>query len=286
MIKTVRRKFSRAQVELLYQVDLIRNAGTLPALGAADQEIVNACRKDGAYITTLQDLGFDSTPQMLETAHQYLRQMTADFTVDYSRQTYAGSSDVPVYPYTLTVTYIDPFIAWANELRLFNTLKQYIGLPVAFQGVQLQRDFPNERQVFTEQWHQDAEDHRMIKVIVYLSDVEVEHGPFEYIPRTLVSSSTAQSIRAHIAKSIAAGDLGLTDREMEQYVPRSAWKPCTGKAGTVIFVDTKAVFHHGKPRTKERSALFYVYTSNKPLHPEFCQVYHDDSFIKPAFSEF
>jgi hypothetical protein len=70
---------------------------------------------------------------------------------------------------------------------------------------------------------------------------------------------------------------------MEKIIPRSDWKTCTGPAGTVVFVDVKAVLHHGSPRSKERAALFFVFTSERPLHPEYCTVFNDESFAQPGF---
>lgn len=279
MLNSLGKKIARLQAEIPYRIELAQHRHHLPPLSAPDQAIVSACQRDGAYITTLDELGFPSTPSMLASSQHYLQKLQADFSIDYSTppQLDAGT---PTYPHALTVTYIPEFAAWAQEPRLLHIIENYIGLPIAFHGVQLQRDFANKNQVLAELWHKDAEDRRMIKVIVYLSDVEEEHGPFQYIPKSNVSPSAWRRIKSAIAN---AKDLGISDAEMEQFIPRSDWRSCTGPAGTVIFVDTKAVLHHGKSRLKERSALFFVYTSARPLHPEYCMVYKDDSFIKPGF---
>jgi hypothetical protein len=273
MLNSLSKKISRVQAEIPYRTELAKHRRNLPSLSTQDQAIVEACRRDGAYITTLQDLGLPSTPLMLASAEQYLQKLRADFLMQ-------ADSDTPTYPHALTVTYLPEFATWGREPRLQNIIENYIGLPIEFHGAQLQRDFANKKQVLAELWHKDAEDRRMIKVIVYLTDVDEEHGPFQYIPKSKVSASAWRKVKAAIAR---ASDLGISDAEMETLIPRSHWKSCTGPAGTVIFVDTKAVLHHGKTRTKERSALFFVYTSDRPLHPEYCMVYKDDSFIKPGF---
>lgn len=278
MLNSLTKKISRVQAEIPYRIELMRYSQNLPALNTQDRLIVEACRRDGAYITTLDKLGFASTPQMLEAAETRLQKLRADFPIDYTKLD--GNGTDPMYPHAWTVTHFPEFAAWAHEPRLLGIVKNYIKLPVAFQGVHLQRDFPNKNQVLAELWHKDAEDRRMIKAIVYLSDVTEEHGPFQYIPKSKVSLSTWRKIKAKIAQS---PDLGITDAEMEQFIPRSDWKSCTGPAGTVVFVDVKAVLHHGKSRIKERSALFFVYTSDRPLHPEYCTVFNDDSFAKPGF---
>ncbi|QFS51869.1 hypothetical protein [Nostoc sphaeroides] len=67
---------------------------------------------------------------------------------------------------------------------LHNSRKRCIAQTIAFQGVHLRRDFANQEPVTTELWHLDAEDRRMIKVIIYLNDVRIEHELFEYIPKS------------------------------------------------------------------------------------------------------
>lgn len=278
MLNLLARKISRAQAEIPYRIELMRRSGSLPVLNPQDRVIAEACRRDGAYVTTLDELGFASTPQMLESAERRLQKLRADYP-SAAAQAQADSGE-PLYPHAWTVTHFPEFATWAHEPRLLGIVQNYIGLPVTFQGVHLQRDFPNKKQVLGELWHTDAEDRRMIKAIVYLSDVEEEHGPFQYIPRSKVPASAWRKIKSKIAQS---GDLGIDDAEMEKIIPRSHWKSCTGPAGTVVFVDVKAVLHHGKPRTQERAAMFFVYTSERPLNPEYCTVFNDDSFTEPGF---
>ena len=42
------------------------------------------------------------------------------------------------------------------------------------------------------------------------------------------------------------------------------------------------MFHHGRPRTEDRAAAFFVYTGSRPLRPELCHQYRDDTFARPA----
>jgi hypothetical protein len=81
-----------------------------------------------------------------------------------------------------------------------------------------------------------------------------------------------------------SGYLGISDNTLENIIPKSAWKSCPGKAGTVILVDTRSVLHHGTLRSEERSALFFVYTANSPKKPEDCTQYWDDTFPRPALA--
>ncbi len=286
MLKAIRRKIYRVlstvKSDLSYQLALSKHAKKLPTLTAQDQLIVEACRKDGAFVTSLEALGLASTPKMLQAAEKLLVEMQAVLVRQTDMKTW-GTCENPAYPQIFTVTDLPEFVEWATDQRLLNIVEHYLGLPAEFQGVHLRRDFANERPVTTELWHKDLEDRRVIKIFVYLSDVIEETGPYEYIPKSHVTPAIARQIDAAILQRVIAkpGDLGIDDTEMAAIVPRSRWKACEGSAGMVLFSDAVAVFHHGKSRQKGRSALFFVYTTQKPLRPEACTQYHDRTFARP-----
>ena len=74
---------------------------------------------------------------------------------------------------------------------------------------------------------------------------------------------------------------GIDDQDVEEVIPKSAWKSCPGSAGTIIFVDTKNVLHHGTVRQKDRSTLFFCYTANPPERPDLCIQFWKDNDIYP-----
>jgi hypothetical protein len=186
-------------------------------------------------------------------------------------------------PQIYTVTDLPEFYNWGNNQRLIDIIENYIGLPVAFHGVHLRKDFPNQHQFGTLLWHKDSEDRRMVKVIIYLNDVKRKHGPFEYIPLSLTSLPNLNSLRINYQLN-KSGYLGINDEQVRKIVPESAWKSCTGSAGTVLIADPRTTLHHGTIRTEERLALFFVYTANPPKRPELCAQYWDDTFAKPIFT--
>jgi hypothetical protein len=242
----------------------------LPALEQCDRVIVDSIRKEGVYVTSLESLGLKSSSDLLLAAKKQLSRM------EPPKNNHKGQKLPQIY----TVTDLPEFSNWGQETKLLNIVENYIGLPVTFHGVHLRKDFPNQNQFGTLLWHKDAEDRRIIKIFVYLSDVEERHGPFEYVPLPLTSvyTSSYYQIQYKLWKS---GYLGFDDEVLNKIIPKSAWKSCPGSAGTVIFVDTKCVLHHGTLRTEDRSALFFVYTANPPKRPELCTQYWDDTFPKP-----
>jgi len=259
--------------ELKYRLALLNHRKKLPVLPQSDRLILEQLKREGAYVTSITDLALPSTAKLLKAAQIQLTQMSRADHDDLAKKS----------PQIYTITDLPEIADWGREPRLLNLIENYIGLPIAYHGVHLRKDFPSEHQFDTLLWHKDAEDRRIIKIFLYLEDVEKKHGPFEYIPKSLISIWNSYRINQQLKRS---GYLGIADQIVEKILPRSAWKSCPGVAGTVLIGDTGALLHHGTLRIEERSALFFCYTATPPKRPELCTQYWDNTFphIKPQLS--
>ncbi|MEH2173420.1 phytanoyl-CoA dioxygenase [Nostoc sp.] len=274
MFNLIKRKLSTLSADFQYYVARWKHSRNLPALEERDRNILKALKKDGVYVTTLADLGLNSSSELLKAAYQQLSQMENPNNDHLDEK----------LPQIYTVTGLPEFYNWAMEKRLLNLIENYIGLPIAFHGVHLRKDFPSKHQFGTLLWHSDAEDRRIIKIFIYLNDVEEKTGPFEYIPRSLTSLFSWSYIRLFY-KLWKSGYMGIDDEQVKPVIPKSAWKSCPGPAGTVILVDTKNALHHGTVRTEERSTLFFCYTANPPERPELCTQYWDDTYPRAELKQ-
>ncbi|MCC5645311.1 phytanoyl-CoA dioxygenase [Nostoc sp. CHAB 5824] len=267
MFSAIKRKIFTLASDVEYYVARWKHSRNLPALEESDRNILNALQKDGVCVTTLADLGLNSTSELLKAAYHQLSQMENPNNDHLDEK----------LPQISTVTGLPEFYAWGLEKRLVNIIENYIGLPIAFHGVHLRKDFPSRHQFGTLLWHSDAEDRRIIKIFIYLNDVEEKTGPFEYIPRSLTPLFSWKYFQLYY-KLWKSGYMGIDDEEVKPVIPKSAWKSCPGPAGTVILVDTKNALHHGTVRAEERSALFFCYTANPPERPDLCTQYWDDTY--------
>lgn len=266
MFKTLEDKLFSLKSELNYRASCWQHRKKMPVLAAGDRLILDSIKRDGIHITNLTELGLTSTSKLLSSAYNLLPSMG---TTNYS-----SSTQNP--PEIYIVTDIPSFYNWGKEQRLLNIVENYIGLPVAYHGVHLRKDFANIEQFQTLLWHKDIEDRRVLKIIVYLNDVEEKHGPFEYIPISSISRSQAYRIQGKI-KNLG----GIDDQTLNKIVPKAAWKSCPGPAGTVIIADTRRILHHGTLRSEERSTLFFVYTAHPAKRPELCTHYWDNTYPRP-----
>ncbi|MEA5625419.1 phytanoyl-CoA dioxygenase [Nostoc sp. UHCC 0251] len=280
MFSAIKRKISTLSSDFEYYLARWKHSRNLPVLEGSDvydglrlRNILNALKKDGVCVTTLADLGLNSTSELLKAAYYQLSQMENPNN-DHLEQK---------LPQISTVTGLPEFYAWGIEKRLLNIIENYIGLPVAFHGVHLRKDFKSKHQFGTLLWHSDAEDRRIIKIFIYLNDVKETTGPFEYIPRSLTPLFSWKYFQLYY-KLYKSGYMGIDDEEVKKIIPKSAWKSCPGPAGTVIIVDTKNALHHGTIRTEDRSTLFFCYTANPPERPDLCTQYWDDTYPRVELS--
>lgn len=106
-------------------------------------------------------------------------------------------------------------------------------------------------------WHRDFEDRYILKVFLYLSEVDDASGPFVYAKGT---HGKARPIRdpSHF---VEAGVKRTTDTQMEDVVPSEQWISAVGPKGTIIFADTRGYHKGGSVRKGDRILYTCMFTS-------------------------
>lgn len=167
---------------------------------------------------------------------------------------------------------------------VLDIVEGYLGEPAAFVEVYLRRDLGNEHQVGIGWWHLDWEDAKVVRMIVYLDDVAVEHGPFEYIPLDQAWRCESLHARASATDDAAVDFDPVRDDDMRAAVPESMWRRFVGPRFSVAFVDAARLYHHAKParHARQRLALLFMYTTRRP--PVFT-IMHNPGY-QPAGAEF
>lgn len=143
--------------------------------------------------------------------------------------------------------------AWGLSDSLLDLAEWYIGLPVQYLGVAIKRERADGICSDVRQWHRDVEDRRMLKIIVYLNEVDTDTGPFEYLER--------------LDTDLATNALGywsgfVSDERLAEVVDPARWRTATGPVGTTILVDTCRLFHRIRPPQRaDRYSMTFSYSS-------------------------
>ena len=259
----VRRTLFEPSLRRAYERRAMQHHPYLPTISADMRAIVDAVEREGAHIGSLTSLNIPRTDEMLQLANTLLPKLTRDRATKPSSITvHADHTDFDEFP----LLYL-----WGLNDKLLDLVENYLGVPVGYHGIEINRSIANGIEGSTRLWHADPQDHRMLRIIIYLNDVDNDDGPFEYIARQ--HSETAR-------RSLRYSNEHIFDNIMRSVVPADLWNACVGPKETVIFADTANILHRGKaPKSRERVAIFYTYYSAKPMHERYLQPAFPRAFL-------
>jgi hypothetical protein len=238
-----------------------------PALNDAQQRVVDSLRDNGIAVIPFQDLfdesvwnelradikGFvDVTEEDLRTSG-ITRKTKKDAII---RRRYLDRAkgapkpqltlDNPWLRVVSSDTMLGIINTYRDQLTRLHYLDSWYTVP-----------YPDaDKRISSQRWHRDPEEAHVVKVFLYVNDVDEEAGPFEYVR----SSTTGGRY----------GELWPWEEESSFYPPgdelMAAVAPedvltLTGAAGTLIFCDTGGFHRGGFARTKPRILFMCSYVS-------------------------
>lgn len=220
---------------------------SLPILTAADQKLVDVLEADGVAVTTLEALGpthLESAKVALELLVHELSQMDSDGRSAIRPSQQQLLSDIRLWQLGL-----DP--------RLLDLAEKYIGLPVRYYGAAVHRQVADGKSLGTRQWHRDIEDHRVLKILVWLTDVGPRGGAFEYVPKR---PSQEGVHNLHYVSGF------VSDEAMSAAVSTDSWVKATGPQWTAVLADTAQILHRASvAEDRDRYSVTLTWTSRRPI---------------------
>ena len=156
----------------------------------------------------------------------------------------------------------DPWLRLGVSDRLLDIVNSYFGLWSKLTYVDLWYTppaAPGVPRVSSQRWHRDYNDERLIKVFLYLVDVDEDTGPLEYVAGSTVDGPYGD---AWPWKPLS-NDLYPPNEEFEQKIPKEAQVAFTGPEGTMVLCNTSG-FHRGGYATGDRPRVMAVYNYSTP----------------------
>lgn len=168
---------------------------------------------------------------------------------------------------------------------------------------------PSDNRAYSQMWHRDYNDRRLVKIFLYLNDVGDQNGYFEHITGTHAYGSQGKSFdqigpdgyRAYpdqqAIEKLAndAGTLKLSEVPANRRFGDAApWHgkikvvQCQGSAGTLIFADTFGLHRGGYVKQGHRDMIMSTYSTNYNVHKPHFSVTKEFAadltpFMKKAF---
>lgn len=231
-------------------------------LSSAQEEIVSELRRNGIAVTHINKLFPEERYRKLE---EYGRELwtspEAEERISRQEQNPAGAKDDLIVHlfggYSGIVPELDledPFSAFILDDGILEIAGAYFGACPVFRMFSLHSTVlvpPSSPAVFSQRWHRDPDDKKIVKVFLYLSDVPDEGaGPFSYIRGSQLGGK-----RRGLFPQIPPVGRYPKPGEVEKIVPPGDIEICRGRAGTLIFCDTSGL-HRGGYSTKKRRLMF------------------------------
>jgi hypothetical protein len=235
-----------------YEARRSQHAANLPRL----------CREHAGIVADLGDTGVAIRTLELPSA-------VLDSTYRFTQMLCSRRTDEACVRTTSRELAMDPSLfMWGLSEDLLDLAECHIGLPPRYLGVEVKREIvgpaAGRRHKAVRRWHLDHEDRRILKVIVYLSDVDSRSAPFGYVD---LPTSEAVLSRRHHAYAPAR-----LDEVVRAEVPPYKRIKVTGPRMTAIYVDTGRVLHRVfPPLESERYSVTFAFCS-RSTHLTYSQL--------------
>lgn len=266
LLKKIENRITKARSGLSYRLEQMKYAAKRPALSETDRQIVQEINREGVAIRSIESIDLLSSQLFQQVSKSVVQELKNIPSIKPEETEYKVGFRhcIPINPTKIAKKYPALYLWGLNE-RILDIVENCIGLPVAYHGVIARKEINDGQQIGTRLWHQDQDDRNIIRITIYLNDVGINDGPFEYISKPLTPSIRAFKKTNYV----------ISDEAMAKVVPPSKWKACTGPAGTIIFAAAAKVFHHGRVPSSgnERIAVSYHYTSRQPTQAELCKTF-------------
>lgn len=234
-------------------------------LDAAHGDIVQAIRQRGIDVHALADLGHGAVAEELVSGRDYL--LRSPLVVkQIERGGSATSKDYVIRCLgerpELDLT--SPFARLALDDQILGIANAYLGMfsRLIYVDVWLNLPVPDTREpVASQQWHRDYDDRHVVKLFVYLVDVDERMGPFTYVQRSQPGARFASLFRRLPHQPYP--DMAAASSA----VPQDEVFRCIGPAGTAVFADTAGLHQGGRSISEPRVLFTAFYASDAAFSP-------------------
>ena len=228
-----------------------------PGLAAAQSQVVADLRNQGLARVALRDLFGNEGPAVWQTVRQSIADFVAEPRVQEQARTFREQARdgawkqyvVKMFPdEPALVPYGHPLLQLATRREILDIVNTYLGLYARLNSVNAWYTVPagsaDRQRSASQQWHRDPEDRRLLKMFLYITDVDADSGALEYIPSTRTGGADAHLLRP-TGLLAERGYNYPTPQLVEGILSRSNKLVGSGPAGTLVLCDTSGLHRGG-----------------------------------------
>lgn len=218
-----------------------------PQVRAEDAHLLQTLNTEAIRVCSLPELDVPGTPALMEALDRLV--------VSLQRQDPRGASTVR--PAQAELVEDLALWHWGLQPALLDLVENYLGQPARYYGPDVRREVADRKASGVRQWHRDIEDRRMIKILVWLNDVDEQGGPFAHI-------SVGRSNEATRSLRYVAGF--VSDERLRTVVPPDEVRTVPGPKWTTLVADNTRIIHRATPPVaRDRYSVTFTYSSRHPL---------------------
>ena len=269
--KAVERRGIRATYRLHDHVLSNRKSRALyesarPKLDDVQRRILADVEADGYATVSFTDLFGDDDWQELEAMRdRFVAETEADLAKggDNVRVRAGKEFVVRMHSYDAQLSLDDPWFRTAASHRLLDLANAYLEMWSKLEYVDVWYSVPqpaDATRISSQRWHRDYNDQHLLKVFLYLVDVDDAMGPFQYVPGSQPGGQYADAWPWE-----PLGTNYPTEEELEALIPSTSVRAFTAPKGTLIFCNTAGFHRGGFSTTSPRVLATATYSSPASL---------------------
>lgn len=233
----------------------------LPQLSPVQRQILDELNKSGIAVARLEEL-FPG-----ENRLALLQKYTEDIRKKAEIKT--GKTFLQyLWDVLPVIDFSNPFIEISLHDRILDIVNSYMQMYSRLYYLTLNVTAPvkeGEKAFASQLWHRDPEDKKMLKLFIYLNDVDEDSGPFIYVPYSKYGLKWGGVFPQRPPRGYYP-----PKGAVEKVIPPDAIRLMTAPAGTMIFCDTTGLHKGGYATKKERIMFTAGYRSQvSAWHTDF-----------------
>ena len=238
-----------------------------PVLDPAQQGIVDRLRADGYAVLPIDELLPGEWPKLETAANAFIADTEAELAKEQAgeestlRRREGKEFVVRKYAYDVRLELDDPWLELGLNKRLLDIANTYLGMWTKLEYVDVWYTPPvaqGDRRS-SQRWHRDFNDRHLLKAFLYLTDVDADAGPFEYVPRSAPGGELD-----HLWPWRPLGHNYPPEDDLEAKIGGRSVK-FTAPKGTLIFCNTSGFHRGGFAVGKPRALATVTYSSPASL---------------------
>jgi hypothetical protein len=217
-------------------------------------DFVKKLRQDGFIISDIYSKKITSGKKLIEYFKLIDDKKLDEFIIN--NQNASGKNSYKIYITSFFESNL--LYQFANDETILSEVRQYFGINPVIKYISVWADQPNNQvkdNIFTQKFHRDPDDNKLIKIFMYLNKVDMNNGPFTYI----------KSSHKNPWRNFSGKEYNID--KIYNFYGKNSLCHLIGDPGTIILADTNGLHCGKKLKNGRRYLITVAYCSDKPRIP-------------------